>query len=362
MIRALVAFGNGRCYHGSREQDVIDLRSDTVTLPTQDMREAMARAEVGDDGWGEDPSVIRLEAMAAERMGKEAGLYTPSGTMANLVAVLTHCRRGDEAIVGSESHILHHELGGASALGGVVLRSARSDQRGMMDPEEVESLVRPEGMFPRSALLCLENTHNRCGGGVLTVDDTRALAGVARRHGMAVHLDGARIFNAALCLALKPSDLTAESDTVMFCFSKGLSAPVGSVLCGSVDFIARARRIRRMVGGGMRQAGVIAAAAIVALETMVERLAEDHENARLLARGLTELPGVEIDPAYVETNIVVFSVADAGAFLRAAQGEGVRLSMFGPRRVRAVTHYGIARADVEAALAALSRAARALTA
>ncbi len=332
---------------------VIDLRSDTVTLPTPEMRRAMAEAELGDDVFGEDPTVNRLERMAAERTGKEAALFVASGTMANLVSLLSWCGRGDEAIVGSEAHILHYEVGGAAGLGGIQLRAVRNDERGMMDPAEVEATIRGENIhFPRTALVCIENTHNRCGGAVLTPEDTAAIADVAHRHGVPVHLDGARVFNAAVALGLPVSELTKDVDSVSFCLSKGLSAPVGSLVCGSADFVARARKMRKMVGGGMRQAGVLAAAGIVALETMVERLAEDHENARLLAEGLAAIPGVVIDPAKVQTNIVIFEVTsmDPADFARRLRERGVLTTAIGYGRLRMNTHYGITRADIEEAL------------
>jgi threonine aldolase len=329
----------------------IDLRSDTLTHPTPAMREAMAKAEVGDDVFGEDPTVRRLEQMAAERMGKEAAVFVASGTMGNLVSLLAHCGRGDEAIVGSEAHVLHYEAGGVPGLGGVQLRPVRNDGHGMIDLDELEATIRPENVhFPRTTAVCLENTHNRCGGGVLTVEETAAVARVARRHGVAVHLDGARIFNAAVALGVAPAELAAEVDSVTFCLSKGLSAPVGSLVCGSAEFVQRARRMRKMVGGGMRQAGVIAAAGVVALETMVDRLAEDHEHAQLLARGLAQLPGIRIDPAEVQSNIVVFGVDDGVAFQRRLRDAGVLTTAFGPTRVRMVPHYGISRGDIEEAL------------
>ena len=268
---------------------IIDLRSDTVTLPTPAMREAIAKAELGDDVFGEDPTVNRLEAMAAEMLGKEAALLTASGTMSNLVALLAHCQRGDEVIVGSEAHVLHYEAVGAAALGGLELRPIPNDDRGRLDPSDVERAVRPPDIHqPRSTLVCLENTHNRCGGAVLSEHDLAAVAQAARRWGMAVHLDGARIFNAAVALGMPAAQLARHVDSVAFCLSKGLACPVGSVLCGSAQFIQRARRYRKMVGGGMRQAGIIAAAGIVALETMIDRLQEDHDNARVLAEGRSE--------------------------------------------------------------------------
>jgi threonine aldolase len=249
---------------------IIDLRSDTVTHPTPAMREAMARAEVGDDVFGDDPTVNRLQEMAAERMGKEAGLFVPSGTMGNLAAVLSHCGRGDEVILGSKSHTFLYEAGGVSALGGVHSHQASNQPDGTLDLGEVRGAIRSEDdHFPVTRLICLENTHNRCGGVALTVEYTRAAGELAHEHGLALHLDGARIFNAAVALGVEAGDLAAPADSITFCLSKALSAPVGSVLCGSKDFIARARRARKQLGGGMRQAGVLAAAGIVALETMV---------------------------------------------------------------------------------------------
>ena len=324
---------------------IIDLRSDTVTHPTPEMRKAMSEAEVGDDVFGEDPTVNRLEATAAERLGKESAVFVASGTMANLVSVLTHCQRGDEVIVGSEAHVFYNEVGGVAALGGVHVRMVRNDSRGMMDPEEVESAIRAPGNihFPRTALVCLENTHNRCGGGVLDSEDTGALAEVAHRHGVAVHIDGARIFNAAVYLGVSPMELARPADTVTFCLSKGLSCPVGSLVCGSREIIDRVRRYRKMLGGGMRQAGIIAAAGLVALDTMVDRLAEDHANARTLARGLAGLPGILLDPQGVQTNIVIFEVADCPAqeFIQALKAKGLLVTYPGGKRVRMVTHHGI---------------------
>jgi threonine aldolase len=338
--------------------EVIDLRSDTVTQPTEAMRRAIRDAELGDDVFEDDPTVKRLEEMAARLLGKEAALFMPSGTMANLVAVITHTRRGDEVIVGDESHILHYEVGGASALGGVLLRAVPNDRRGRLRAEDVAAVIRPEDIhFPRTALLCLENTHNRCGGTALSPNDLAPVVAVARRHGIPVHLDGARIFNAAVALGVPAAELARDADSVMFCLSKGLSAPVGSLLCGPRAFIARARRVRKMLGGGMRQVGAVAAAGIVALETMIDRLAEDHAHARYLAERLAELPGVEIDPAAVETNIVVFTLraGTADELLPRLAQAGVLATNFGPRRIRLVTHYGIERRHIDAAVARLAR-------
>jgi threonine aldolase len=316
------------------------------------MRRAMAEAEVGDDVFGEDPTVHRLEAMAARRMGKEAAVFVASGTMGNLVSLLAHCQRGDEAIVGAEAHVLQYEVGGAAGVAGIQLRTVANDDHGGIHHDEVASTIRGQNIhFPRTAVVCIENTHNRCGGGVLSVEETAAIADTAHGHGAAVHLDGARIFNAAIALGLPAAELTADVDSVTFCLSKGLSAPVGSLICGSAEFAARARKARKMLGGGMRQAGVIAAAGVVALESMVDRLADDHANARLLAEGIAKLPGARIDPERVRTNIVIFDVDDAPAFQRALRKAGVLTTGFGPTRVRMVTHYGIERPDIEEALA-----------
>jgi len=334
---------------------LVDLRSDTVTLPTPAMREAMYRAELGDDVFGEDPTVNRLQEMAAERMGKEAALFVTSGTMGNLVAVLTHCGRGEGAIMGDQAHTFTSEVGGAAALGSVYLRAVPNQPDGTIDVDAIEAAIPPENIhYPRMKLICLENTHNRCGGAVLDANYTAKVAALAHKHGLALHLDGARIFNAAIALEVDVRELTADADTVMFCISKGLSAPVGSLLCGSAEFIERARRTRKMVGGGMRQVGVLAAAGIVALEQMVDRLREDHENARLLAEGIAEIPGLSVDPSRVRTNIVYFDFTaermNAQQFCTALQEEGVLMLALGPARLRAVTHYGIERADIEWAL------------
>ena len=340
----------------------IDLRSDTVTHPTPEMRRAMAEAEVGDDVFGEDPTVNRLEAAAATRLGKEDAVFVPSGTMANLASVMAHCQRGDEMIVGSEAHLLHNEVGGAAAVGSVHVRTVSNDARGMMDPEEVEAAVRAPGNMhhPRTALVCLENTHNRCGGGVLDSEDVGVLADVAHRHDAAVHIDGARIFNAAVYLGVSPVELARPADTVSFCLSKGLSCPVGSLVCGSTEMIARVRRSRKVLGGGMRQAGIIAAAGLVALDTMVDRLNEDHDNARALARGLASVPGIGLDAESVQTNIVMVEVVDRPVqeFIAALKDRGVLVTYPGGKRVRMVTHYGIDEDDIEEALSIVESVAR----
>ena len=338
----------------------IDLRSDTVTHPTPDMRRAMAEAEVGDDVLGDDPTVKRLEEMAAERMGKEAALYVSSGTMGNLLGVLGWCDRGDEVILGSEAHILWHESAGSAAIAGTLLRAVPNDERGRLDPDDVEHAVRTyrPGVSP-TGMVALENTHNRCSGAALSPTDTRAVAEVAHAHGLPLHLDGARIFNASVALEIPADVLAGHADSVTFCFSKGLSAPIGSALCGPEDFIDRARKWRKMLGGGMRQTGVIAAAAIVSLESMVPRLAEDHQNARRLADGLAGIPGIAIDPERIETNIVIFEWEGGahGAFMARLAEAGVLASSSGAPKVRMVTHYGINAEDIDDALEAVRDAA-----
>jgi len=326
------------------------------------MRRAIAEAPLGDDVLGEDPTVRRLEAMSAERTGKEAAVLVASGTMSNLVAIMAHCQRGDEAVAGSESHILHYEVASAAGVAGVQLRSAANDARGRLEAVEVESLIRGENIhYPRTALLCLENTQNRCGGAAISADETDELALIAHRHGVRVHIDGARIFNAAVALDTSVADLAAAADSIGFCLSKGLGAPVGSVLCGSEEFVARARKMRKMLGGGMRQAGIIAAAGIYAMECMVERLADDHANAKALARGLAELPMVDLDPESTDTNIVIFDVrGDWMGFHRSLKQAGVLASVYGPARLRMVTHYGIGRADIDETLARARHAAAAM--
>ena len=338
---------------------VIDLRSDTVTHPSPAMREAMYRAQVGDDVFGDDPTVIRLEALAAETLGKEAALFVPSGTMGNLCAVLTHCGRGDELIVGMEAHIRHAEAGGASVLGGVAMWGIPNAPDGTLPLDAVAAAIRPvDHHFPHTALICIENTQNRCGGVPIGRDYMAALGDLAHSHGLPLHLDGARIFNAAVAFGITAAELAAPADTVMFCLSKGLAAPVGSLLCGPRAFIERARFNRKLVGGGMRQAGIIAAAGIVALTEMVDRLAEDHANARRLAEGLTGLPGLQVDLARPLTNMVYANVQATGCnadqFTARAAEAGVLFAPTDPLVVRLVTHYGITAVDIDATLSRLS--------
>ncbi len=331
----------------------IDLRSDTVTQPTPAMREAMARAVVGDDVFGEDPTINQLEALAAEMLGKEAGLLVTSGTQGNLVSLLAHCNRGDEVIMGHDSHTYNYEQVGSAVLGGIAPRIVPNQPDGSLRLADIEAAIMPDNVhFGRSRLVSLENTHNRRGGAYLTPAYTAAVADLAHAHGLSLHIDGARIFNAAVAQDVDVKELVRVADSVTFCLSKGLSAPVGSVVVGSSEFIRRARRMRKILGGGMRQAGVIAAAGVVALTEMVDRLAEDHDNARLLAHGLSRLPGVNPEP--VHTNIVYFGVDhphyDATSLQDALAQQGVGVLALGPSRIRAVTHYGIQAGDIEEAL------------
>jgi len=341
---------------------IIDLRSDTITLPPEEMRQAMYQAETGDDVYREDPTVNRLEELAAHMMGKEASLFTPSGTMSNLIAVLTHTHHGDEILVGSEAHMFWYEVGGASALGGVVIRTVPNDQDGQMGPDAVEQAIRSANIhFPQTTLFCLENTHNRCGGAVLTPEYTSTITHLVHQHGLQVHLDGARIFNAAVALNVPTSELVRDADSVCLCISKGLSAPVGSLLCGTREFVDRARKWRKMVGGGMRQAGVIAAAGIVALQKMVGRLAEDHTNAQRLAYGLARIPGISIQPERVKTNIVAFqspTTISGTEFIQRLDARGVKVGNRGGRTVRAVTHRMITTTDVDQALERIALSVR----
>jgi threonine aldolase len=344
---------------------MIDLRSDTVTLPSPPMREAIYHAELGDDVFGEDPTVNRLEQMAAERVGKEAALLVVSGTMGNLVSILTHCGRGDEIILGDMAHTFLYEAGGTAALGGIHPRTVPNQPDGTLRLQDIEAAIRSDNVhFPRTRLICLENTHNRCSGAALTPAYTAQVVDLARRRGLAVHLDGARIFHAAVALHVDVRELTRDVDSLSFCLSKGLAAPVGSVVCGSRDFIAEARRSRKIVGGGMRQAGIIAAAGIVALDMMIDRIQEDHDNARRFAQGVAGIAGLSIDLGRVQTNIVYFDVVRetpyAEELAKKLASRGLRVLSTGPNRLRAVMHYGISTQDIDQALSILTDTCRAL--
>jgi threonine aldolase len=349
----------------------IDLRSDTVTHPTPEMRRAMAEAELGDDVFGDDPTVIRLEERAAELLGKEAGLFVSSGTQGNLVAQMAHLRRGMELITAADSHIVQHEAGGHAVIVGASARTVPSRDDGTMDPAAIAAAFRDASDVhnPITGLVCLENTHMESMGQPLTAEYTGRVAAVAHERGVPLHVDGARLFNAAVALGLPAAALVREADSATFCLSKGLACPVGSVVVGSAAFVARARRARKLLGGGMRQVGVLAAPGIIALRDgsagMVERLAEDHATAHALAEGLAALPGVEglrrgtsLEPDRVRTNIVIFHVPPGrrAAFLDALQRQGVLMIEFGAEAVRAMTHHGITDADIRRAVEAARRA------
>ena len=336
---------------------VVDLRSDTVTKPTPEMRRAMAEAEVGDDVFMEDPTVARLEALAAERLGKEAGLFVTSGTQGNQVSLMAHTQRGEEIILDENCHIFNYEVAALAVLSAVQARGLRG-RHGILDPADVRDAIRPPNIHhPKDSLICLESTHNRGGGSIYPIETLREIRRIAKEHGLSVHLDGARLFNACVASGVPVKDVAAHADSVTFCLSKGLGAPVGSVVVGSQAFIDRARRARKMLGGGMRQAGIIAAAGVVALETMVDRLRDDHENARVLAEGLAELPGINIDLRAVQTNIVIFDVErqdiDAAGLVLKLAGQGVKCFTVAANRIRMVTHKDVDGADILYALEVL---------
>lgn len=340
----------------------VELRSDTFTLPTDSMRRAMATAEVGDDVWEEDPTINRLQELAAAMVGKEASLFVPSGSMGNLCAVLSHTQPTEDVILEVDSHIYNSEVASGAVIGGVQMRPLDT-RDGRLDPEQVKAAIREEDIHePRTGLLCLENTHNLKGGTCLSPRQTEALAEVAHRAGFPVHLDGARIFNAAVAQGVDVRELTRPVDSVMFCLSKGLSAPVGSMLAGSASFVERTRRMRKMLGGGMRQAGILAAAGICALTENVERLAEDHANALELARGLQGVPGITVDLSRVETNMVFVHCLPPltrERFLALCLERGIKAAGTGPGTVRMVTHRNVSRQDIEYAVTAIGKALRA---
>ena len=328
---------------------MIDLRSDTVTLPTAEMLEAIKQAKLGDDVMEEDPTVIALENLAAKKFGKESALLVPSGTMANLVAVMTHCRRGDEMICDANAHVYYYEVGAVSAIAGVIPRLVEG-KRGIFSVEQLESAYRGQELhFPNTSLLEIENTHNRGGGSVWPMADIKAVCDFAHDNDLKVHMDGARVFNASVASGVNVKKYAEKVDSLMFCLSKGLSCPVGSLIVGDKDFIEKARKNRKMVGGGMRQAGVIAAPGIVALNTMVNRLKEDHDNAKKLARGLKEECGLSLDVSTVHTNIVVADVSPmlSDDYIIEATKKGVLALSFGRNSVRFVTHHGIDSEDIE---------------
>jgi threonine aldolase len=327
--------------------DTIDLRSDTVTLPTPEMREAMATADVGDDVYGEDPTINKLQGMAAEMMGMEAGLFVASGTMGNLAAILAHCQRGDEIIVGKKNHVFLNEAGGISALGGIHSYQVPNQTDGSLAVDDIASAIRSDDAHePISRLICLENTHNACGGTYQSREYVQEICQYAHEHGLLIHIDGARIFNAAAAQGVSAKELTAPADSVTFCLSKGLCAPVGSVLCGSKKFITKAHRLRKLLGGGMRQAGFLAAAGITALEVMPQRLWQDHERAKKLALGLKQIPGLVLAHGIPATNMVFIRMTPEVNLTTVELYEklknlGVLIDLAGDRYYRLVTHYWI---------------------
>jgi threonine aldolase len=334
--------------------EVVELRSDTFTKPTRAMRHAMASAEVGDDVWGEDPTANALQEQCAELFGKEAGLFVPSGSMGNEVAIKAQTNPGEEIIVEASAHVIEAEVGAPATISQVLVR-ALPGNRGVFDLDELASAIRPPSrFFTHTSVVCLENTHQAAGGAVVPIDAFRGMAKVARERTVKVHLDGARIFNASVASGVHVREYAAEVDTLSFCFSKGLGAPIGSMLVGPADVIDRARRVRKMLGGGMRQVGVICAAAKVALETGVERLAEDHANAKRLAEGIADAWPGSVDPAGVETNIVYVDTGDRDAeeTAGALKDQGVLVGPMGARRLRLVTHRDVDAAGIERAIEA----------
>ncbi len=335
---------------------MIDLRSDTLTAPTAGMRQAMAHAEVGDDVYGEDPTALRLQERAADLLGKESALFVPTGTMANQLALLCHCERGNEVLVGEGNHCVLYESGAGAAWAQVQFTVVGSG--GLFSADAMIAAIKPrEYHFPQTRLCALENTHNRSGGRIFPQAEVERIASAAHAHQLAVHLDGARLWNAAVATGQSVRTLASPADSVSACFSKGLGAPVGSVLAGSRDFIARARRYRKMLGGGMRQVGVLCAAALYALDHHVDRLAEDHQNAKRLASGLANLPNVRCNPQAVETNILVFEPLklDAPTFVAKATSLGVRMNPISATHIRAVTHLDITKSQIDEALSILAR-------
>ena len=330
----------------------IDLRSDTVTLPTKEMREAISNAELGDDVFQEDPTINNLEKLAAKKFNKEAAIFLPSGTMANLVAVLTHCNRGDEVILGDQSHTFLYEAGGISSFGGVHSRQLKNHNDGTIHLNDIKNAIRKKDVhFPPSRLICLENTHNRCFGMPLEINYTNAVVDIAKNNNMSVHVDGARIFNAAVATGSTVADLTKNVDSVSFCLSKGLSAPSGSLLCGDKKFIHRARFNRKALGGGMRQAGILAAAGIVAIDIMSEKIIEDHLNAKALAGGIAKIDGIIIETEKINTNIIYFKLdhpkVNSELLLETMGKKNIRFFELGPNWFRLVTHSGISKENID---------------
>ena len=343
-------------------KEFIDLRSDTVTKPTPAMRKAMTDAEVGDDVFGEDPTVNALQEKVARMLGKEASIFVPSGTMANQLAIKSHTQPGDEVIIETTSHPYNFEGGASAALSGIQFNCLQGI-RGILEPSQIEEAIRPDDHhFPVTRLVCLENTHNRGGGSIYPIERIAEISRLARSKGLLVHLDGARLWNASVATGVKPLEYAQWADSVSVCLSKGLGAPVGSLVAGSRTFIERVHRFRKMFGGGMRQVGIIAAAGIYALDHHIERLKEDHQKAKHLALGLHEIQGVSIDPEYVETNIVIFDIAEMGMTAAQLRDEmkkkGVLIHPFGRTQIRLVTHLDVSKEDIETALKAFREVLR----
>jgi threonine aldolase len=340
---------------------IVDLRSDTITKPTPAMRNAMSQAEVGDDVFREDPTVNRLEELAAERLGKEDGLFVASGTMANLVCQLTHCGRGDEIILGDQAHVFYYEQGGCSAMGGIHPRTIPNQNNGTVAVEDIEAAIRPDNIhFPRTRLILLENTHNRCSGSPLDTEYMSSVRKLADEYGLKIHMDGARLFNAAEALGVPAAELAQYADSVSICLSKGLAAPVGSIICCNRNFVDDARRNRKVLGGGMRQAGILAAAGIIAITEMTGRLREDHTNADRLAKGLADMEGLAVDLDMIRTNIVFIDIQrenlTSEELVKRLEVKGVRMLATGPKQLRAVTHYHISPEDIDATLEVFDKA------
>ncbi len=342
--------------------DYVDLRSDTVTKPTPEMRELMAEAEVGDDVYRDDPTVNKLEAMAAEKLGKESAIFVPSGTMGNLLALLVHCQRGDEVIVGDKSHIYLNEAGGMSALGGIHPCPIPNQKDGTLSIDDILASIRTEDVHhPITHLICLENTQNVCGGIPLTVEYTKQVGAIAHENNLALHIDGARIFNSAVAQNVDVKELAGPADSVMFCLSKGLVSPIGSMLVGAEKFVNRARHLRKMLGGGMRQVGIVAAAGLLSLEKMTDRLVEDHRRAKEIAEGLRQINGIVVDEGSPYTNMIYLNLAEnisvsMQQIAESMQKTGVLIDAESPRRLRLVTHYWIDDDGVEKSISAFKQA------
>jgi len=342
--------------------EYVDLRSDTVTKPTPEMRELMADAEVGDDVYRDDPTVNKLEAMAADKLGKEAAIFVPSGTMGNLLALLVHCQRGDEVIVGDKSHIYLNEAGGMSALGGIQPCPIPNQKEGTLAIDDILASIRAEDVHhPITRLICLENTQNICGGVPLTEKYTMQVGEIARKNNLSLHIDGARIFNAAVAQDVDVKELARPADSVMFCLSKGLASPIGSILVGTEKFISRARHLRKMLGGGMRQVGIVAAAGILSLEKMTSRLAEDHQRAKKIAEGLRQINGIVVDEDSPQTNMIYLNLSESVSVSMQQIAEslekfGVLIDAESPRRLRLVTHYWVDDEGVDKSVLAFKKA------